>query len=239
MGLPRRSIYSASLNTHAIGQFGGGSEGFILTVKGFALDTISTLEEPTWNGIIPRAWIKVLMDIAEKRGEETRGDADMSSSYVPEWSYIADLFWRTLVADRGPDGTPPPGWYRRACEEVSRRNDDGEYYDWDTVAMIENPIGGGSSSTIAAFLQRVQSVTWNRRLALTRHRSAGIVPVNIKQGDSVYIIFGCSVPVILRKHEDDYFDFIGECYLNSVEGVMDGLDRIKEAKYAVRDFNLK
>ena len=238
VGRPKRSIYSASFTTHAVGDFSDGGEGLILTVRGFELDTILSLEEPSLDGKIPGGWIEALMEIAEKRGGQSRGDGDGPLSYMPEWSCTPDLFWRTLVADRGPDGNAPPGWYRRACEVIYIRNNNGDYRDWDTASVIENPIEEGSSSTITAFLRRLQSVTWNRRLVLTQRGSVGIAPTCARPCDEVCILFGCSVPVILRQHEDGY-EFIGECYINSIEGVMDGLDRIKEGKYAARYFNLK
>jgi hypothetical protein len=35
----------------------------------------------------------------------------------------------------------------------------------------------------------------------------------------ICVLYGCSVPVILRKREDqDYYEFVGECYLH---GFMD------------------
>jgi hypothetical protein len=41
-----------------------------------------------------------------------------------------------------------------------------------------------------------------------------------QQGDLVCVLFGCSVPVVLRRlDEDNSYTFIGECYLH---GFMDG-----------------
>jgi hypothetical protein len=45
-----------------------------------------------------------------------------------------------------------------------------------------------------------------------------LIPSRAQQGDMIYILFGCSVPVIIRKWNDHHV-FIGESY---VHGIMDG-----------------
>jgi hypothetical protein len=42
------------------------------------------------------------------------------------------------------------------------------------------------------------------------------------EGDIICILFGCSVPIVLREYRtenDHYFEFIGEAYIH---GMMDG-----------------
>ena len=85
------------------------------------LDTVSSVEEPSTKGVIPRSWWEAAISIAQER-EEIEGDVDGASGSIP----ILDIFWRTLVADRDDRGHPPPSWYRRACEESYRRIDSGE-----------------------------------------------------------------------------------------------------------------
>jgi hypothetical protein len=155
---------------------------------------------------------------------EDREESELSVNNMRAWNYIPDIYWRTLVADRGDDGNPPPGWYHRACEESYRRRDFGtsEYGDLDTISLLESPIDDGNSSTMAAFLRRVQGVTWNRRMIATEYGYLGLAPPDTKEDDMVCILFGCSVPVILRENEDETLQFIGECYINGAEGVMDG-----------------
>lgn len=72
------------------------------------------------------------------------------------------------------------------------------------------------------FLQRVQQVTWSKRFFLTKGNTPlfGFAPKNTKRDDIICILFGCSVPVVLRKVKDsENYEFIGECYVN---GMMDG-----------------
>jgi hypothetical protein len=85
----------------------------------------------------------------------------------------------------------------------------------------------------AQYLKRVQSVVMRRRLILTlREEFAGLAHSSAQEGDLVCVLYGCSVPVILRKigprsnegllsdqSSSDHYEFIGECYIH---GMMDG-----------------
>jgi hypothetical protein len=91
------------------------------------------------------------------------------------------------------------------------------------------------------YLQRVQAITWNRVFLETNtwaergEKLFGLGPPKTKVNDIVCILFGCSVPCILREHrlEDGgmYYEFIGESY---IYGKMDG-----EAVTALKDHDLK
>lgn len=76
---------------------------------------------------------------------------------------------------------------------------------------------------VVEFLKRVQSVVWNRKFLLSQDRGRfGLAPAATEEGDMICILYGCSVPVILRRHGTDvdpYFELIGEAY---VHGLMDG-----------------
>jgi hypothetical protein len=88
---------------------------------------------------------------------------------------------------------------------------------------------------VREYLRRVRSVTWNRRFFMTKTKDEekgeadqesifGLCPEGTKEKDLVCILFGCSVPVILREHKSNdalkcHFELIGEAY---VHGKMDG-----------------
>jgi hypothetical protein len=76
------------------------------------------------------------------------------------------------------------------------------------------------------FVERVQQIIWNRRFFLARGIDGkilyGLCPPTTKETDTICILFGCSVPVLLRKRESNgkkCYTLIGECY---VHGMMDG-----------------
>jgi hypothetical protein len=58
-----------------------------------------------------------------------------------------------------------------------------------------------------------------RRLFITKSGAIGSAPQIAEEGDILCVLFGCSVPVILRKLLDEKsYEFVGECYLH---GFMD------------------
>jgi hypothetical protein len=132
---------------------------------------------------------------------------------------VPDQLWRTLVADRGPDGTNAPAWYRRACLECLTHVDNVGNLNTNKFRNVED-----TPETMKLFLKRVRNVVWNRKFFLTAGKSRhgvlyGIAPPKASTNDIICILFGCSVPVVLRKVSDNRYNFIGECY---VHGMMDG-----------------
>lgn len=57
------------------------------------------------------------------------------------------------------------------------------------------------------------------RLCVTEQGTMGMVPQRARKGDSVCVLIGCSVPVVLRRQEGGLYEFVGECYL---QNFMDG-----------------
>ncbi|KAK6203661.1 hypothetical protein LQW54_008867 [Pestalotiopsis sp. IQ-011] len=73
--------------------------------------------------------------------------------------------------------------------------------------------------------ESVEVMLQNKRKFATTNTSLGFVPTDAQVGDSIAILEGCSVPVVIRKgHHRPRPDFvtwqlIGECY---IEGLMEG-----------------
>jgi hypothetical protein len=196
-----------------------------LHVKGFYLDVIGEkLTGRVVHGVIP-------VEAFEYGGWESKPEDEATPDHVP------DRLWRTLVADRGPNGTNAPTWYRRACLEcLMHRNPNGDLNTHEFKHLRDTPI------TMKSFLERVRSVIWCRKFFLTDGRGKhkplfGLAPPGTKQGDFICILFGCSVPVVLRKtpgRGKERYNFIGECY---VHGNMDGeaLSVVKRSEWPYKD----
>ena len=63
---------------------------------------------------------------------------------------------------------------------------------------------------------------WNRKFLVTEKKDwIGLAPMASRIGDVVCILYGCSVPVVLRPDADGgkWWQLVGECY---VHGMMDG-----------------
>lgn len=84
-------------------------------------------------------------------------------------------------------------------------------------------------------LQR-EAVSWAinvlawRRMVITEKGYLGLAPADSRQGDRIYVVLGCNMPVVLRKC-GDFYTVVGESYLH---GFMDG-----EAILNVRDESLQ
>ena len=100
------------------------------------------------------------------------------------------------MADRGMYDRNPPYYYARACKETIFKGglQSGAV---DTTALMYNE----RNSIVAEFCRRVQAVIWNRALIRTEKGSLGLASNKVQKGDMVCIIYGCTVPLILRKKE--------------------------------------
>ncbi|KAK8131225.1 HET-domain-containing protein [Apiospora sp. TS-2023a] len=151
---------------------------YSLYTKGFIFDKIVEVREPARLGAIPETWTKL-----------AGWDGAVDGSKDPPAE-----FWRTLVADRGKDNRNPPYYYATACKESVKKGGlrGGSV---DTSALIVNE----RNSIVAEFCRRVQAVIWNRSLVKTEKGRLGLTKDKVRPGDMVCIIFGCTVPVILRR----------------------------------------
>ncbi|KAJ9648372.1 hypothetical protein H2199_001226 [Coniosporium tulheliwenetii] len=181
----------------------------IMFVTGFVLDTVDEALAPAFFGNIPGQWIKM-------------GWPDKTRP-TPE------RFWRTLVADRGPDGDNVPVYYGLAWDYACNPSTQ-KVGVWsglvnrgiDTADRIHHC----QCTIMAEYLRRVQSVIWNKRLIRTKMGDyLGLGPEKTEKGDLICILRGCSVPVILRQtaaakaDAKPVYTLIGEAY---VHGKMDG-----------------
>jgi hypothetical protein len=76
-----------------------------------------------------------------------------------------------------------------------------------------------------------------RRLAITEKSYIGAAIQEAQQGDLICVLFGCSVPVLLRKGIGEEYRFVGECYLH---GFMDAEAIAMQVRgdFQVQDFIL-
>lgn len=166
-----------------------------MLVKGINIGTIASLGERAMEGTIPFGWFFI---------------ANWSQRRAP----APESFCRTLVADRRSDGSNPPSWYNRALEHVLTDCRTGDVRLRNMISESER-----NSSVTKEFLERVQSVIWNRRLIRTDEGALGLVPARAEKSDVIMVFHGASVPIVVRKLGVSYL-IIGECY---IDGAMDGL----------------
>jgi hypothetical protein len=189
-----------------------------LYLKGLRLGVVSQVS-PRVIGVVPRE----VFDIGGMLSESS------------------DELWRVFVADRDPNGFAPPTWYRRVFRDcLLPAADEGDLNLMDFVTSNTSNVPGA----VAILSQRILSVVWNRRVFLAegtrsgKEKMVGLCPPATKERDIITILFGCSVPVVLRmvsfegKH---FYTLVGECY---VHGMMDGeaIPDGKAPQYPYSDF---
>jgi len=88
----------------------------------------------------------------------------------------------------------------------------------------------------ARWANQLRMHTFHRRLVVSEKGYIGLGSRLAQPRDLICVLFGCSVPVILRKI-DDYYMFIGESY---VHGIMDGevINTRNERKFSEQEFVL-
>jgi Heterokaryon incompatibility protein (HET) len=188
-----------------------GSQDWLtsIVVTGVKLDTVAWRTDIT-EGVIPGKALKHLGYDAER----------------DEVSSVSDRVWRTLVADRGPDGRNPPAWYHRACLKCLVQDTPGGNIETNQL------LGSDDTPQITKdYLKRVQAACWNRAYIEAgkagKQTLVGLGPSATEINDIIVILFGCSVPVVLRPvhigrstgEKPDHYKFIGETF---ILGMMDG-----------------
>lgn len=113
-----------------------------LPVTGFKLAKIGKVSSRITGGVILRDSLKM--------GGWTGINKDTAG--------VPDKIWRTLVADRDPDGQIPPTWYQRACMRCLELADTFNNGDLNIGELLT-----GNSELIRKYLTRVRHITWNRR----------------------------------------------------------------------------
>lgn len=215
IGSARKRVYNAHNGIGAQVRFGkddmtNTSDGSLIA-KGLILCTIDELSTRMPDGVILKECLEMIGGVSRDKHDKVNG--------------IDDSLWRTLCANRDKNGYPPPSVYRIAALHLLQTSHKGRSIDTDEI------LEPGAAEYQEEFLQRVQAVTWNRRIFRARERNVedgtgksliGLAPRDSRYGDHICILFGVSVPVVLRHHQTDTrscWQLVGEAYL---DGSMDG-----------------
>ncbi|KAF2752866.1 HET-domain-containing protein [Pseudovirgaria hyperparasitica] len=202
VGIPGKQSYNAAGSTSLGSKFDFvvGTDFHNMKVEGFVLGRLAQVEQSSQLGQIPPEWPKM-------------------GGWLKRDQLPPDAFWRTLVGDRGPDGRNALPFYPRACVHAFRNSAD------DTL-NTESLIHYGPK-IVGEFLRRVQAVIWNRRLVKTDKGHLGLAPKAAQPGDLVCILYGCSVPVILRpvkkgstRHEKEVREFEAVRWMKKIRAVL-------------------
>ena len=116
---------------------------------------------------------------------------------------------------------------------------DNNYKDfWNTVPHLLNySTTSASAQTQKAVRLSIIEYLCARSLLLTKKGYIGLGPPKAHKGDLLCVLYGCTVPVLIRKHAE-YHQFVGESYIH---GLMDGaaIEQFRGGTIEERDFVLK
>lgn len=140
-----------------------------LFVTGFPLDHVGELSTHCQNGDIPMEWLEMA---GWNPWEYTTPGRP---SNVPD---PPDGLWRTLIADRGPDGINAPVYYPSVFKYAVLHSTEKNGLETSVLATRHN-------SLLVEFLKRMKAVVWKRRMFKSEaHKFLGLVPMEAKTGDS-------------------------------------------------------
>lgn len=188
-----------------------------LLVRGMIIGTVSFRTDPFPDGVITKACLEGLGWSFDRNATEI---AD-----------VPDQLWQTLVADRDPQGKGTPAWYKTACEHCLTYQTNNGHLNISNILRQET-----KSQIVPDYLRRVRAVTWNRSFIkgiphcdneseqCNKSQLVGFGPPDVKAKGIIAILYGCSVPVILRpmpamSGPPTKFQLVGEAY---IYGKMDG-----------------
>ena len=194
-----------------------------LHVTGFVLGKVAKRSMRMANAMITKECLQLLGSVTQ--------------NLSPRPFSVPDVMWRTICADRDDKGDPAPPFYRSAMThllQLSSEVPDGlnstNILDNLSSIDVEELLDADLNDHVRTFLEIVRDVIWNRKTFQThpemgidgiKRPFVGLIPQSAKIGDRVCIIYGCSVPVVLRKKVQPMgcWQLIGDAY---VDGIMDG-----------------
>jgi hypothetical protein len=224
VGNSRKQIYNAHYCTKPQVRLGRNEatntcSGSLYT-KGIILGTITQRSTRMADAIITNDSLEIL--------RMNSPDQQLNPANLP------DTIWRTLCADRDTRGESAPLRYCSSMIQLlqlisdipkigHRSNQVNIMPSIDIEEFLETDL----PEEVKEFLEVVRDVVWNRRTFQGKRMDdngspiVGLIPRYAQVGDRLCILYGCSVPVVLRNHSwggDHCWQLIGEAFVYGFMG---------------------
>ncbi|KAF7854534.1 uncharacterized protein EAF02_011709 [Botrytis sinoallii] len=151
-----------------------------------------------------------------------------------------EVVWRTILADTYRREHPAP----QQCEELvvhyqewvrnGVRNESQATCSMQRLNLTENQPGKYGKEEFSYLEKEIEAANDARTLFRTRKGYLGIGAQSLRPSDEVWVLAGASVPFILRRGEDEFYELVGEAYLH---GAMHG--EALEWGHEIRSISLK
>ncbi|KAK6441725.1 hypothetical protein LTR95_002033 [Oleoguttula sp. CCFEE 5521] len=201
--LERREDFSACGHARFPGDPGTGADPSVLHLVGREVATVEEVspvfdfEIPDGNNI--QEWQAIVCEISKKCRYGEPADLDKI------------LFSVLTARQRTEDDVA----FRSGTAALRQR--------WRSLADQEDGV-------VASTFEEQEPISWalaigadqvcdNRRVLRTSDGRLGIGPRVTKKGDMITVLLGCAAPYVMRKHDNNQYRLVGDCYLY---GVMHG-----------------
>ncbi|EEU40054.1 uncharacterized protein NECHADRAFT_99083 [Fusarium vanettenii 77-13-4] len=226
--------YAASKDSLAAYEF----EGSKLVARGTVLDTIdglagsrnselvqSSAPDSTHLEYSPSAILKsVSRSLVQDRRDRYLRFAMPSEEFFQDFMCLC----KQSISEATP--LPVPKEFREWLDWTKPLRIRGHSFESILMDSKEAEFSSKSSSSAPNLDEFIMNTFFNRffdtvvrmslRLTVTHSGHIGLAPAAARKGDLVCVLYGCSVPVLLRQSEfGDSFTFVGECFL---DGFMEG-----------------
>lgn len=181
---------------------------YSMYIRGFQLDTVEEVSETSRRGNIPKSWLNL-------------------AGWVDFEDDPPDSFWRTIVAYNGQIDRRSSRHFARMCRSA-RLQSGMRAGSIDISALLDHDVH--IDALLREFCLCVQAVTWNRRLFKTETGMLGLAG-DVVQGDVVGILYGCSVPIILRPNSKSPGDIQREEMQDQAEALRSCIRKLEIRKH--------
>lgn len=176
----------------------------VLVLDGINVDTIETIGDVLHGFDVSNNFDHALSIIS--KSEEIAG-LSQGGHYRFSGQPVREAWWRTLLGDRMDD------WKGKVGPRIRIPTEQGQHrVDWE-----QRFLSGDDFNTTMGGLT-IKGLMCGRRFFKTAKGMFGLAPHSTRQGDQVVVLFGGTVPFIIRRY-DKWYHILGEGY---VHGIMDG-----------------
>ncbi|PVH72680.1 HET-domain-containing protein [Cadophora sp. DSE1049] len=189
-----------------------GTNRNVLLVSGSRIDTISQLGMDASGITSASSDIFILREFFAKADEIINPLRNPSMIYAATGEAMDEVYWRTLIANKGMNSAEATDDYAFQYQECRRFFDTNTL---DSLTSVEQLL------SLNLYYGCVVSLLVTSRVCKTESGFVGLVPMGSRVGDLVVVFGGGAMPFVLRPSEEIEagFRLVGGCY---VHGLMRG-----------------
>ncbi|KAH7409029.1 heterokaryon incompatibility protein-domain-containing protein [Cadophora sp. MPI-SDFR-AT-0126] len=202
-------------------------EPSLLLVSGSRVDRVSQLGMDVSSITSASADIFMMKQFFANADEIINPGGSPSMTYGPTGETMDEVYWRTLIANKGMNSAEATEDYAVQYEECRRFFDSNTL---DSLTAVELLL------SLNLYYGCIGSLLSTSRVCATEKGFVGLAPIGAKVGDLVVVFGGGAMPFVLRQsgESEGSFRLVGGCY---VHGLMRG-EAVRSPTWEEEDFSL-